>query len=484
MSVISWLDRNCVSVQLSPYFSPEYAAQYFPQLEHELLCKKLQEGCSVREVSDILRKDFPDQSYAALFHLDTLFCFNYLQLLFGSVSSPLGTLCLRRMHRSNPLRRCHLDEEEFNSKKLVMSRCSYFHRVDGDFILDHPLSDARCIINSPVLLQALMPCCQKPVSRKDILSTVDARDKEAVAELLGALSLNGTLEIAASKKEIYRRKDEQIPERAQWDFHDLLFHSESSLGYAHRLDEGHQTFGASFPYKERFPELPARREPYEGERIFLPDDGTMQPRNGTPFTEVWRSRKSIRKYDVNKPITKGELGVFLNWVYRGKAESRVVKWSEDINVNVCNPRSYPSGGAIYEQELYLSVLRSNDLATGFYHYDPFTHSLVALPVDKETWQVGIMQPFTNSMDIKCPDILFYISTRFQRVTWKYTRIAYGLILKNVGAMYQSMYLVATFMNLAPCAIDGTDRRIFAELTGQDPQKESVVGEFYLGRSSS
>ena len=484
MSVVSWLDQDYASVQLSPYFSLEHATKYFPQIKHKPLLAKLQRGCSVREVSDVLRKDFPDQSYAALFSLDTLFCFNYLQLLFGSISSPLGTLCLRRMQRSNPLRRCHIDGEEFTNKKLVMSRCSYFHRVDGDFILDHPLSDARCIINSSVLLQALMCCCQQPAFKKEILATVDEKDREAVDELLGALYLNGTLELVASEKEIYRRKDEQISEQAQWDFHDLLFHSESSLGYAHRLDEGHQAFGASFPYMERFPELPARRESYEGERIFLPDDGTMQPRNGTPFTEVWRRRKSIRKYDVNKPITKGELGVFFNWVYRGKAESRVVKWSEDIDVTVCNPRSYPSGGAIYEQELYLSVLRSNDLATGFYHYDPFTHSLVALSVDKETWQVGVMHPFPNAMDIKCPDVLFYISARFQRVTWKYTRLAYGLILKNVGAMYQSMYLVATFMNLAPCTVDGTDRRIFAELTGQDPRRESVVGEFYLGRPGS
>lgn len=32
-------------------------------------------------------------------------------------------------------------------------------------------------------------------------------------------------------------------------------------------------------------------------------------------------------------------------------------------------------------------------------------------------------------------------------------MAYALILKDVGALYQQMYLVATAMNLAPCGLE-------------------------------
>ena len=482
MSVVGWLDQECVSVQLSPHFSLGYAAKYFPPITHQPLLEKLQNGCRVREVSDVLRQDFPHQGYEVLFRLDILFCLNYLQLLFGAATAPLGILRLRNRQRRNPLSRCRIDSKEFTNKKIVLSRLSYFHRTDGNFILDHPLSDASCIINSPILLQALMLCCQRPAGAQEILAAVDAEHREATRELLGALHLNGTLELVDGAKQVYRRQDEQLPEQAQWDFHDLLFHSESSLGYAHNLEEGHQTSGAAFPYRGRFPELPPEHKPYEGERIFLPD--ATPPQSDKLFATVWRKRKSIRKYDVSQPVTKGELGAFLSWVYRGKTASRVVTGDGGNTVTVCSSRSYPSGGAIYEQELYLSVLRNNDLATGLYHYDPFTHSLVALPVDKETWQLGIMHPFTSNTEANCPDILFYISARFQRLAWKYTRIAYALILKNIGAMYQSMYLVATFMNLAPCSLDGTNRRLFAELTGQDPRRESVVGEFYLGRPIS
>ena len=53
-------------------------------------------------------------------------------------------------------------------------------------------------------------------------------------------------------------------------------------------------------------------------------------------------------------------------------------------------------------------------------------------------------------------ILLVLTARFQRVSWKYELIAYATILKGVGVLYQTMYLVATAMRLAPCAIGAGD----------------------------
>jgi hypothetical protein len=55
-----------------------------------------------------------------------------------------------------------------------------------------------------------------------------------------------------------------------------------------------------------------------------------------------------------------------------------------------------------------------------------------------------------------------------------------LILKHVGVLYQTMYCVATAMNLAPCALGGGDSLAFTEATGRDPLEEPCVGEFLLG----
>ena len=59
-------------------------------------------------------------------------------------------------------------------------------------------------------------------------------------------------------------------------------------------------------------------------------------------------------------------------------------------------------------------------------------------------------------------------------------IAYALILKHVGVVYQTMYLAATAMGLAPCALGCGDSDAFARAAGTDYYDETSVGEFLLG----
>jgi SagB-type dehydrogenase family enzyme len=66
------------------------------------------------------------------------------------------------------------------------------------------------------------------------------------------------------------------------------------------------------------------------------------------------------------------------------------------------------------------------------------------------------------------------------VSWKYQSVAYALILKEVGALYQTMYLVATAMNLAPCALGGGNSDLFAKAINTNYYAETSVGEFILG----
>ena len=77
-------------------------------------------------------------------------------------------------------------------------------------------------------------------------------------------------------------------------------------------------------------------------------------------------------------------------------------------------------------------------------------------------------------------VLLILAARFPRVAWKYESIAYALTLKHVGVLYQTMYLAATAMGLAPCAIGGGDADLFARAAGTDYYAETSVGEFLLG----
>jgi SagB-type dehydrogenase family enzyme len=79
-----------------------------------------------------------------------------------------------------------------------------------------------------------------------------------------------------------------------------------------------------------------------------------------------------------------------------------------------------------------------------------------------------------------PPLLITLASRFQRRSWKYAAIAYANTLKHVGVLYQTMYLVATAMGLAPCALGWGDADLFAAAVGTAYYAESSVGEFLLG----
>jgi SagB-type dehydrogenase family enzyme len=82
-----------------------------------------------------------------------------------------------------------------------------------------------------------------------------------------------------------------------------------------------------------------------------------------------------------------------------------------------------------------------------------------------------------------PQILITIAARFGRVSWKYSSLAYALILKDVGALMQTFYLMATDMGLGGCAIGIANIDLFAKMTGIEFHIEGPVGQFALGRAA-
>jgi SagB-type dehydrogenase family enzyme len=79
-----------------------------------------------------------------------------------------------------------------------------------------------------------------------------------------------------------------------------------------------------------------------------------------------------------------------------------------------------------------------------------------------------------------PQILITIAARFDRISWKYSSIAYSLILKDVGVLLQTLYLMATDMGLGGCAIGTNNIDLFARMTGVEFHIEGPVGQFALG----
>jgi SagB-type dehydrogenase family enzyme len=224
------------------------------------------------------------------------------------------------------------------------------------------------------------------------------------------------------------------------------------------------------------------RAAWPGEAIDLQQ--FAPPAEPSSFVKLLRERHSTRDFDEAQPITLAELARFLQTAARVEST-----WSEpldfgggDIGPEIAyTRRPYPSAGSAYELELYLAVAACEGLPRGFYHYDASRHALLPIPAHEQdiAMQLEAAQFAMDAPD--APQILFTIAARFPRVAWKYSAIAYSLILKDVGVLLQTLYLTATDMSLGSCAIGTGNIELFARMTGENFHTEGPVGQFALGR---
>jgi SagB-type dehydrogenase family enzyme len=200
----------------------------------------------------------------------------------------------------------------------------------------------------------------------------------------------------------------------------------------------------------------------------------LQTVRSFPLLDITERRRSIRRHDDGHPITADQLGELLYRTQRLKSLHTVEGFGDVAS------RPYPSGGSLYELEVYALVNLCAGVDPGLYHYRSEAHSLelVAEP-NAATERLGDLYRMTAGM-ASPPQVVLILSARFPRVMWKYEGVGYGVILKNVGIVQEALYLHATDLGLAPCALGGGDSDLFCALTGTGYFSESSVGEFLVG----
>ncbi|GIK38494.1 MAG: dehydrogenase [Chloroflexota bacterium] len=341
-----------------------------------------------------------------------------------------------------------------------LSRFAYLHQNGGQFVLESPLAQAKIVLHSwqaTAMLHGLATSRTLIELGKDFQDITDASVSLFMSLLLGC--------------DMVREDGKEEPETlAQWDFHDLLFHSRSRLG------RHAGPYGATYRFRNKIQPLPVVKPLTSGETISLykPDLDTLK-KDDPSFTWVLEERQSLRNHNSDRPITVEQLGEFL---YR-TARIRTLHQAEQ-GLYEYSSRPYPNGGACYELELYVAARACTGLGQGLYHYDPREHQLCRLADRADAVDVLLQEASYAAAAQSKPQVLIILAARFQRVTWKYEAMAYALILKNVGVLYQTMYLVATAMGLAACALGGGNSDSFAAAAGTDYYAETSVGEFTLG----
>lgn len=330
---------------------------------------------------------------------------------------------------------------------LVLGRFSYIRWHEGGAVLESGSARARVRL-APAGLAALAACLARPRSAGE----------DAMAEALWRL---GFLEVAGG---------EESPARRCWEFHDLVMHEMS------RGNRDAATVGASYRFEGAFPSPPAIKPEMAGERIALSAVDPERVRQGSGSLDALQARRaSIRAY-AEQPIALGALAEFLWRVCR--TTRHVADERQDVFA-----RPHPAAGGINELEFYVAVRRCDGLAPGLHHYDGHRHVLVQL-AGAEKVAARIVDRSAQAMGLAAgappPDLTIVIASRLPRLAWKYEGMAYRASLMNAGVLFELMYLVATDMGLAPCAIGTGDSRLLQEATGLDPFEEVSIAEFCLG----
>jgi SagB-type dehydrogenase family enzyme len=354
-----------------------------------------------------------------------------------------------------------------NRDIVVLSRFAYLRRRGDEMVLESPRAGALFRIGDPAVAATLAALSQP--QRIGELRRQAASFNLELLELL--LECQILLKLAAKGGQGLRA-NEGDGDLVLWDFHDLVFHTRST--------EGRQAnpVGSTFAYAGVVPPQPAVRPSWPGKRIEL---GKLPASGPSAFAELLRARHSVRDFDDEHPITLAELAEFLDGTARVLSEWKGGPYFDGGPEVAYSARPYPSAGSAYELELYLAVMNCEGLPGGFYHYDAGSHALVAIGASAQ--QVRALSAAAEfAMDAPGPpQILITIAARFGRLSWKYSSIAYSLILKNVGCLLQTFYLTATEMGLGGCAIGTTNIDLFARMTGLEFHVEGAVGQFALGR---
>jgi SagB-type dehydrogenase family enzyme len=348
---------------------------------------------------------------------------------------------------------------------LVLSRFAYMRRRGDQIVLESPRAGALFKICDPKIATALARFSTPQQIR-------ELRVHFPGIKFLALLVDCEILIKLKSASDSGLRPTEGDDNLVLWDFHDLLFHTRSTEGrHANPL-------GGIYSYARASSSPPAVRPCWPGKKIPLCKLSAAQPET-ISFRKLLRQRHSTRNFDDQRPITLEELSDFLD----GTAPilSEVSSQGEYGASITYAPRPYPSAGACYELELYLTVDKCEGLARGFYHYDAGEHALVPIHVLSAQFEAALMRAAFAMGAPAAPQILITIAARFARVSWKYSAIAYELVLKDVGVLMQTFYLMATAMGLGGCAIGIVNIDLFSKMTGIEFHIEGPVGQFAMGR---
>lgn len=341
----------------------------------------------------------------------------------------------------------HMWRETVPASLQGLSPTAYLRQDDGHLVMEMPLSARKCIIHDERCLSWFMEFIQGSfyLATDDVARMAFYR----ALWLMDALVNDGLA-------------------HGPWEFHDLIFFHHSSIGFHD------DPVGATWRLKNKLPPAPLFK-PITGDTILLPEPNEqLMEKLHTPFAEILAGRRSAR-ISGKRPVTLEELGALLH------QSARVQDIREDP-VGPCeiSLRPSPSGGALHSLEIYPLVRDCSGLVRGAWRYVPAGHRLEAISADKALLDNYLeSRPHPQIQEAGPPHIRLVITSRILRDIWKYEKIAYRLVLQDLGCLYQTLSLTATALGLASCILGVVDARRLAMVLKLETLREPVIGEIII-----
>jgi SagB-type dehydrogenase family enzyme len=361
------------------------------------------------------------------------------------------------------------DQDELtDGRPIRLSRFAFGREKDDELLLESPLAHHHVVLHRP-LASWVVASLGRPTTCLEVARSANL-SRELVLEIVGYLAGAGMV-LIGEDAETPTFAEDSDPALLTWSPHDLMFHSRSRLG---RHDN---PAGAAFNHIATMPPLPVVKPVPRGARfpLYRPDLGDDDGQAMT-LTDAVERRQSVRVFADAGP-SADQLGELLFRTARIRSQ-REVRGAGDVRYTV-SERPYPSAGSLYELDLYLTVDRCADLPRGIYHYDPEGHALTL--INESAGDVDeLLAGATVLIGSSRPPVLITMTARIGRLSWVYDSIAYATTLKHVGVLQQTMYLVATMLGLAPCALAMGDSELATTAFELDWPAEVSVGEFVVG----
>jgi SagB-type dehydrogenase family enzyme len=190
-----------------------------------------------------------------------------------------------------------------------------------------------------------------------------------------------------------------------------------------------------------------------------------------PYGQVMAQRFTTRAF---KPAEAVDIQSLSNVLHYGAGISRT---GADKRYS---SRFYPSGGARYPLELYLSFAGNSKIPRGVYHYNVAKHALERLLGAEGDTSIRALPSYPWVKDAAA---IGMISVVLDRTTRKYGARGYRFALMEAGIFTHSLHLACTAEGLGCSAIGTNNDAQIERILDLDGESEFYVGQFVFGMAA-